>query len=68
MLEDCKSSLSEVANKVHGSVDVEEVVVGNLLAMKLCEHFVEVAEEITLLVGILTIAHHLGTIDGQAKC
>ena len=36
--------------------------------MKLCEHFVEVAEEITLLVGILTIAHHLGTIDGQAKC
>ena len=68
VLEDCKSSLSEVANKVHGSVDVEEVVVGNFLAVELGEHFIEVAEEIAFLVRILTIAHHLGTIDGQAEC
>ena len=36
--------------------------------MELGEHFIEVAEEIAFLVRILTIAHHLGTIDGQAEC
>ena len=52
VLEDCKSSLSEVADEVHGSIDVEKIVVGNLLAMKLCEHFIEVAINLEWWVSI----------------
>ena len=46
-----------VASKAqHCGVDVKQIVVGYFLAVELCEHFLEIAEEVSLLMGILAIA------------
>ena len=67
VFEDGEGGIVKLGNQRHGGVDVEQVVVRNLLAVELLEHFVEVAIEYTLLVGILAIAQHLGVVAGIAE-
>ena len=59
MLQDGKGGLAELINQIHGSLDVEQVVVGDLLAMHLVEEALKVAVEVALLVGILAVAQGL---------
>ncbi len=67
MLEYGESRVGEFTDEGNGRVDVEEVVVGNLLAMELGEHFFEIAEEESFLMGILAVAHCLGSVDGHTQ-
>ena len=60
--------LFKLGNQAYCRIDVEQIVVGNLFAVKLCEHLVEIAEEVAALMGILAITHSLGSVDCYAKC
>ena len=67
MLEDGEGGFGELGDEAYGGVDVEQVVVGNLLAVELFEEFVEFPEEISLLMGILAVAHCLLAVDCHAQ-
>ena len=67
MLQNGKSGICEFINQINGSVDVEQVVVRDFLAMNLVEHGVDITVEITLLVRVLTVAQHLLVIGGLAE-
>src|SRR5690606_35655559 len=49
----------KLVHQVHGSIHVQQVVVRELLSVKLVEHLAEVSEEITLLMRVLAITQFL---------
>ena len=67
MLEDGECSLRELAHERDGGVDVEQIVVGDFLAVELLQQVVETAEEIALLMRVFTVAHSLFAVDGDAQ-
>ena len=67
MLEHGESRIGKFADEGHCGVDVEQIVVGNLLAVELGEHFFEIAEEESLLMGVFAIAHGFGAVDGYTQ-
>lgn len=67
VLQDSHGAAVELVDEIDGGVDVQEVVVGNLLAVELLELAVEIAVEAGLLVGILAVAEGLGAVDGDAQ-
>ena len=67
VLEHREGRVGEFGDQTHCGVDVKQIVVGYFLAVELCEHFLEIAEEVSLLMGILAIAHVLGSVDGHTQ-
>ena len=59
VLQHGEGGFREFVNQVYGSIDVEQVVVGDFLAVDLVEHGIEVAVEVTLLVRVLAVAQGL---------
>ncbi len=68
MFKNGKSGFGELGHERHCGIDVEEVVIGNFLAVKLVEQLVEMPEEETLLMRVLPIAHCLFAVDCYAEC
>ncbi len=68
MLQYGECGLLELGNQAYCRIDVEQIVVGYLFAVKLCEHLVEIAEEVAALMGIFAITHCFGSVDCNAKC
>lgn len=59
--------VAEFVDEVYGSVDVQQVVVGDFLAVDLVEHFVQIAVEISLLMGVLAITQGLLVVGRVAE-
>ena len=47
---------AEFVDEVYGGVDVKQVVVGDFFAVELVEEGVEMAEEVSALVGVFAVA------------
>ena len=56
MLQYCECGLFKLGNQAYCRIDVEQIVIGYLFAVKLCEHLIEIAEEVAALMGVLTNA------------
>ena len=63
-----EGGVAEVVNQTACGIDVAQVVVRDFLAVQLGEVGLEVAVEISLLVGILAVAQHVGLIAAVAEC
>ena len=67
MLEDGDRGLGELADKAGGCGDVEDVVEGEFLAVKLLEVVKESAVELGLLVGVLAVTEAAGQRELERK-
>ena len=47
--------VSEFVDEVNGRIDIQQVVVGDFLAVDLVENLVQIAVEISLLMGVFAI-------------
>ena len=56
VLQDGEGGFLEFVDQVDGRIDVQQVVVGDFLAVDLVEHLIQVAVEVALLVRILAVA------------
>lgn len=68
MLQDGKRRvIAEFVDEVYGSVDVQQVVIRDFLAVDLVEHFVQIAVEISLLMGVFAITQGLLVVGRVAE-
>ena len=59
--------IAEFVDEVYGSVDVQQVVIRDFLAVDLVEHFVQIAVEISLLMGVFAITQGLLVVGRVAE-
>ena len=59
--------VSEFVDEVNGRIDVQQVVVGDFLAVDLVEHLVQIAVEISFLMGVLAITQGLLVVGRVAE-
>ena len=68
MLQYGKRYIFEFVYQVNGSVDIEQVVVGDFFSMNLVEHSFQVSIEVTLLVRVFSVTQSLLIVGGAAEC